>query len=335
MCPPRLLTDRLLLRGYEPRDVAPNAEMARDPEVERFLGGVKDDYAAFGVLATHAGHWALRGYGQWVVERREDGAFLGRAGLWCPPGWPGLEVGWKLARAAWGGGYATEAARAAIGWAWTTQDAGELISLIAADNAASQRVAGRLGHVNAGPIALAHGTTERWVLARPPGDDAYAFRAATRADAPRLGAFVHDALTAYRAISPPGYAPPPVDLDAEHEHLDAAAARCVVAEPGGVLAGVVSWRPASDTRLRSDDPGLIHFRRLFVHPGWQGAGLAAKLMDMAVADARGRGFTSMVLFTPAAQGRARRFYERAGWRTDGTPGLSLLGIPTVTYTYAL
>lgn len=335
MEPPRLLTERLVLRGYEPRDIAPNAEMGRDPEVERFLGGVKDEYAAFTVLATHAGHWALRGYGEWVVERRSDGAFLGRAGLWRPPGWPGLEVGWKLARAAWGGGYATEAARAAIGWAWTTQDADELISLIAAGNAASQRVAQRLGHVNAGPIALPHGTTERWVLPRPPGDEAYAFREATPEDAQTLGDFVHDALRDYRAISPPGFAPPPVDVARERDALATPDVRCVVAEPGGVLAGVVGWRPASTSRLQSPDPGLVHFVRLFVHPGWQGTGLATKMMNMAIDDARTRGFTSMVLFTPAAHGRARRFYERVGWRTDEAPGDSLLGIPTVTYTYSL
>jgi RimJ/RimL family protein N-acetyltransferase/GNAT superfamily N-acetyltransferase len=335
MRPPRLLTERLLLRGYEPRDVAADAAVARDPEVQRHLGGVKDDYAAFAVLATHAGHWALRGYGEWVVERRADGAFLGRVGLWRPPGWPGLEVGWKLARAAWGGGYATEAARAAIGWAWTTQDADELISLIVPDNTASQRVARRLGHVNAGSIELPLGTTDRWVLRRPPGDDAYAFRTPTVDDAQRIGELVHDLLRDYRAISPPGWEPEPVDLVQERDLLATPDVRCVVAEPGGVLAGAVGWRPAATSRLRSPDPGLLHFVRLFVHRGWHGTGLATKLMDMAIADARARGFTSMILFTPAAQGRARRFYERLGWRTDGTPGDGLRGIDTVAYTYTL
>ena len=335
MRPPRLLTERLLLRGYEPRDVAADAAVARDPEVQRHLGGVKDDYAAFTVLATHAGHWALRGYGEWVVERREDGAFLGRVGLWRPPGWPGLEVGWKLARAAWGGGYATEAARAAIGWAWTTQDVEELISLIVPDNAASQRVAERLGHVNAGPVTLPQGTTDRWVLTRPPGDDAYAFREATVGDAQRLGDFVRDGLLDYRVFASPGWTPPPVDVAHERDTLVTPDTRCVVAEPGGVLAGVVGWRPAATSRLRSDDPGLLHFVRLFVHPGWQGTGLATRMMDMAIDDARARGFTSMVLFTPAAHGRARRFYERAGWRTDETPGDGMTGMATVTYTYTL
>jgi ribosomal protein S18 acetylase RimI-like enzyme len=101
------------------------------------------------------------------------------------------------------------------------------------------------------------------------------------------------------------------------------------------LAGVVGWRPAATSRLQSDDPGLLHFVRLFVHPGWQGTPLATKMMNMAIEDARARGFTSMVLYTPAAQGRARRFYERLGWRTDETPGDGMRGMATVTYTYAL
>src|ERR1700759_4064341 len=115
--PPRLLTSRLILREYRSEDLAPNAAMSADAEVQRFMGGVLDEYEAFANRARAAGQWARRGYGQWVVERRADGAFLVRVGLWNPPGWPDLEVGWKLARAAQGAGYATEAARAAIGWA--------------------------------------------------------------------------------------------------------------------------------------------------------------------------------------------------------------------------
>jgi RimJ/RimL family protein N-acetyltransferase len=93
----------------------------------------------------HIGHWMLRSYGQWTLERKEDGAWVGQAGLWNPPGWPGVEVGWRLARQAWGNGYATEAGQAAIEWAWRTLDVGELISVIQPDNVASIRVAERLG----------------------------------------------------------------------------------------------------------------------------------------------------------------------------------------------
>jgi RimJ/RimL family protein N-acetyltransferase len=142
---PRLETERLLLREWRPADLGAHAAMCADPEVMRHLGGPVDAAASWRSMALHAGHWALRGYGNWVVERKADGAMLGRAGLWNPEGWPGLEVGWKLARDAWGQGYATEAAAAAVGWAWSALGAERLISVIALDNAASVRVAERLG----------------------------------------------------------------------------------------------------------------------------------------------------------------------------------------------
>src|SRR4051812_28261601 len=170
MEPPRLVTERLLLREFRADDIGPDLEQVQDPEVQRFLGGVRTPYEAFRTLATHAGHWTLRGFGQWAVQRIEDGRFVGRVGLWEPPGWPGPEVGWRLARDTWGQGYATEAARAAIGWAWTALDLDRLSSMIVPGNAASQRVAQRLGHVNTGPCELPVGTCDRWVLARPADD---------------------------------------------------------------------------------------------------------------------------------------------------------------------
>lgn len=142
---PRLQTARLLLREWQTSDFEAHAAMTADPEVMRYLGGVLDRAQSWRQMALHAGHWALRGYGNWAVERTTDGALLGRAGLWNPEGWPGLEVGWKLARHAWGQGYATEAARAAMDWAWTVLDAERLISLIDPDNTPSVRVAERLG----------------------------------------------------------------------------------------------------------------------------------------------------------------------------------------------
>jgi RimJ/RimL family protein N-acetyltransferase len=142
---PVIETERLVLRGWREDDFSAYAEMAADPEVMEFVGGALEGPQAWRQMAMFAGHWLLRGYGTWAVERRADGAVLGRAGLWNPEGWPALEVGWTLARHAWGHGYATEAARAAIEWTWSELGAPRLISLIAPENARSIRVAERLG----------------------------------------------------------------------------------------------------------------------------------------------------------------------------------------------
>jgi RimJ/RimL family protein N-acetyltransferase len=151
---PRLQTERLLLREWREDDLDAYAAMYADPEVTRFLGGPLTREQAWRQIALHIGHWQLRGYGQWVLERREDGRFIGRAGLWRPEGWPGLEVGWTLRRDAWGAGYATEAARAAMRWARETLGAGALISLIAPANEASAHVARRLGMTPGAPRDL-------------------------------------------------------------------------------------------------------------------------------------------------------------------------------------
>ena len=154
---PELTTERLLLRGLRADDLDAYARMYADPDVMRFLedGRPLDRAAAFRSMAIHLGHWRLRGYGQWALEDRATGELVGRAGLWQPEGWPGLEVGWLLNRGSWGHGFATEAGRAAIEFAFGELGAAEVISLIKPENDASIRVAERLGESYRGTVDLA------------------------------------------------------------------------------------------------------------------------------------------------------------------------------------
>jgi RimJ/RimL family protein N-acetyltransferase len=145
---PRLETQRLVLRELRGEDFEALAIFLADAEVMRYLTGeplTRGD--AWRNLATSIGHWHLRGYGAWAVERKADGAFIGRVGMLKPEGWPGLEIGWTLGRPYWGHGYATEAARAAMNYAFLTQPVDRIISVIDPDNTPSQAVARRLGEV--------------------------------------------------------------------------------------------------------------------------------------------------------------------------------------------
>ena len=144
---PTLETPRLRLRPWRDSDLEPYCEFTSDPEVMRYLGAgeVMDREGTWRNIALILGHWAMRGYGFWAVEEKAAGAFVGRVGLWQPEGWPGLEVGWSLLRRHWGRGYAAEAGRASLDHAFTKLGATRVISLIAAENSRSIRVAERLG----------------------------------------------------------------------------------------------------------------------------------------------------------------------------------------------
>ncbi len=142
---PTLETERLRLRPFRPSDFDDYATMCGDPEVARHLAVRFSREQSWRHLAFLIGHWRLRGYGMWAVEQRETGAFLGRIGFADPDGWPGCELAWTLVRHGWGYGYATEGARAALAYAFTSLNKDRVISLIQPENRASIRVAERLG----------------------------------------------------------------------------------------------------------------------------------------------------------------------------------------------
>jgi RimJ/RimL family protein N-acetyltransferase len=150
---PVLETPRLVLRGWRAEDFGPYAAMLAEAETARFITFAGKPYnarQAWSEMAFLVGHWHLRGYGMFVVEERATGAFVGRVGPLEPDGWPGLEIAWGLARSATGKGYATEAASAAIDWAFRALRVERVVSVIHPQNVASQKVAARLGERRTG-----------------------------------------------------------------------------------------------------------------------------------------------------------------------------------------
>ncbi len=148
---PTLETSRLILRLPQESDLDRWADFMADPEASRFLGGPLPRAVAWRGMATMAGSWMLRGFGMFSVVERASGRWIGRVGPWQPEAWPGQEVGWGLARDAWGQGYATEAATRAMEWAFEELGWPETIHTINPENAASIALARRLGSVNRGP----------------------------------------------------------------------------------------------------------------------------------------------------------------------------------------
>lgn len=116
--PDEVLTERLRLRRWSDDDRPAFAALNADAAVMEHLPAVLDRAGSDALLDRLVAVWDERGIGLWAVERRSDGVLLGWAGLNpMPEGTPGAgewEVGWRLAREAWGHGYATEAAREAV-----------------------------------------------------------------------------------------------------------------------------------------------------------------------------------------------------------------------------
>jgi len=149
MPPVELTTERLLLRGWRDDDRVPFADMNADPAVMEHFPGPIDRAASDDLVDRILGHWAEHGFGLWAVERRGDRTFLGFTGLYRPSFeahfTPAVEVGWRLSRAAWGQGYATEAARVALAYGFERVGLDEIVSFTAPANTRSRRVMERIG----------------------------------------------------------------------------------------------------------------------------------------------------------------------------------------------
>jgi [ribosomal protein S5]-alanine N-acetyltransferase len=141
-------TSRLVVRPLAPGDLDAYAALNADPEVMRYMGGrvrTREETAAEIMCTLYA--YEEHGYGFWAVERKSDGAWLGRAGLLQQELDDGahVELAYGYARAYWGQGYATEAAVAIRDHAFGSLDIPQLISIVHVANAPSQRVAEKAG----------------------------------------------------------------------------------------------------------------------------------------------------------------------------------------------
>ena len=167
---PVIETERLLLRQWRGDDVAPNTAMLADPGTARFITvdgkPVTNELNGWRNAAIMAGHWVLHGVGMFVVEEKSSGKFVGRVGPWFPPGWPGFEVGWGIAKEFRGKGYALEAARASIDWVFEIFDIDEIVHSIDCENTASQAVARRLGARKDREFDLFGHVADVWVTRR-------------------------------------------------------------------------------------------------------------------------------------------------------------------------
>lgn len=165
-------------------------------------------------------------------------------------------------------------------------------------------------------------------------------RSAGPDDAPLLLALVGESFETYREFAPAGWEPPPQDgevLARTEWLLDRPETWYVVAADAAGHAGQCGFTPVHEQRMLQGPviPGLAHLWQLFVRRDWWGRGLAAHLHELMVDELRARGYERARLFTPAAQARARAFYERQGWRLSADPpaggSADSLGLELVEY----
>ena len=149
MAIPEIRTARLLLRGWRDDDRAAFAAINADAAVMEHFPATLGRAASDRLVDAVVDGWAANGFGLWAVERVDDRRFLGFTGLSRPSFeahfTPAVEVGWRLARDAWGQGYATEAARAALAIGFETAGLDEIVSFTVPANERSRRVMERIG----------------------------------------------------------------------------------------------------------------------------------------------------------------------------------------------
>ena len=146
------LTRRLMLRQCRDEDRTPFALLNADPLVMEHLPALLTRDQSDALVDRWSERIKRDGYGLWAVEIRASNEFIGYVGL-ASPTWeaaftPCTEIGWRLARSAWGYGYATEAANAALATAFGAIGLGDVVSFTTKSNLRSQHVMQRIGMTN-------------------------------------------------------------------------------------------------------------------------------------------------------------------------------------------
>ena len=166
------------MRGWRESDLAPWAAMNADPEVRRYLGPLLTFEQASAWVLSFQDDLVRYGIGFWALEVRASGEFIGFTGLQTADEempFTGVELGWRLARPAWGHGYATEAALAAAGYGFAVMGLPEIFAVTTAGNLRSQAVMRRIG-MTSDPAEdfddpdVDEGPLRRYVVYRKPRD---------------------------------------------------------------------------------------------------------------------------------------------------------------------
>jgi RimJ/RimL family protein N-acetyltransferase len=159
-------TPRLLLRQFVQDDWTAMHEQYSDIECTRYTSQrPHTEGQSWRIVASMAGHWALRGYGPYAVVELAGGAVIGTVGLWFPNDWPEPEIKWGLTRRYWGNGYAAEAVRAVQPVAVAHFDGRSPISLIDRENVRSLNLASAVGAVLEQVVEFRGGP---WLMYRHP-----------------------------------------------------------------------------------------------------------------------------------------------------------------------
>jgi RimJ/RimL family protein N-acetyltransferase len=141
-------TERLLLRRWRDEDRAAYVSMNQDPAVMEFMQGLQDPEVSNAFIDKVEAHWDAHGWGLWALEVPGVAPFVGFTGLWPAThvlGYGSAETGWRLARSAWGHGYATEAAREALRYGFREVGMDEIVSFTVPENVRSRAVMERIG----------------------------------------------------------------------------------------------------------------------------------------------------------------------------------------------